>query len=110
MPETAKCIDWCDETQCALIETDHSQYRANYFLDATGRWQWLSRQFGFEYEYFSKKLLCKFGYVRGYHSKYAYAPMMHSDDEGWLWIAKVGIDQYQWTRMNWDGKSPDLNL
>lgn len=76
------------------------EIRADYVIDASGHWHWLSRQLHLPVNYFSKQLIARYGYAQGSCPIRDEAPAIIADKEGWTWTAKIAKDLYQWTRLD----------
>ncbi|MBT9318008.1 NAD(P)/FAD-dependent oxidoreductase [Leptothoe spongobia] len=89
------------------LNTERGAVRARYFLDASGRSQWLLHKLGLHSLKYSPKFRVRYGYVTCPAAVDAFeTPLMHRDPDGWTWIARVRENRCAWVRMRFDGVDP----
>ena len=92
------------------LETEQGPVQARYFLDASGRSQWLLHKLGLGSLHYSPKLRVRYGYVSCPDGPGSFdIPLMHRDPDGWTWMARVRQDRCAWVRMRFDGVDPGRN-
>lgn len=84
------------------ISTNQGALEADFFVDATGRNQFLARKMKINYTSDSPRLIAYYGYVQ---SKLRGTgpfddPLMRWDNKGWTWIARISDDLISWNRLN----------
>lgn len=93
--------------QLAGLDTDRGSVHAHYVIDASGRSQWLRRKLDLHTVKYSPKLLVRYGYVDCLEDSPLFeTPLMHRDEVGWTWLARVRPDRCAWVRMRLDGVDP----
>lgn len=100
----------CDEKKVKGIITDNGTIEAKYIIDASGSWHWLTRQLNIPINFYSKKLIARYGYVSGTCPERDKAPIFASDKNGWYWSANIDKNLYQWTRLNFSNEETHANL
>jgi flavin-dependent dehydrogenase len=114
----AKFFDQCkgltiskDEDRITSIHTYKGEFRANYYIDASGRNSLLNRRLKIGYHYNSPTLIAYYGYVNNKQqgSIYFENPQIIWDDKGWTWIAKVTDDLICWNRLNFSNEKLTQN-
>lgn len=81
------------------IETSTGEFKADYFIDATGKRAWLANNLKIEFEEYSPKRIAYYGYIRNSGFK-PINPKLIWDDEGWTWISQVKENLTAWVRLN----------
>ncbi len=105
-PCAATGVLFGENNRIAGVTTADGQLSARWVIDAAGGGHWLARQLRLAVEKFSPQLIARHGYVRGSYPSRDEAPLIKADATGWTWIARVGPDLYQWTRLVTVGPQP----
>ena len=96
-----------DGAELMGLDTEQGPVHARYFLDASGRSQWLMRKLGLRSLQHSPKFRVRYGYVTCPDEPGSFdIPLMHLGSDGWTWIARVRTDRCAWVRMRFDGVDP----
>ncbi|MEM9089258.1 MAG: tryptophan 7-halogenase [Cyanobacteria bacterium P01_F01_bin.53] len=98
-----------ENNQLTGLSTGRGLVQADYFLDASGQSQWLSRQLGITTTAYSPTMRARFGYVACEAGEHPFdIPLIRSESDGWSWIARVREDRCAWSRMRLgQGKSDE---
>jgi flavin-dependent dehydrogenase len=83
------------------IGTRAGELRARLLIDSTGSDSIIARQLGLKPILRSPQIIAKYGYGCGRASKQFNSPTFFLSDCGWMWIAKVGRERFQWIRASW---------
>jgi flavin-dependent dehydrogenase len=86
------------------VEGERACYPAAVTIDASGRRHWLARQLGLTVQPYSRRLMARYGYVRGRGPRAA--PSLTADPTGWTWLARIGPDLHHWTRLDVAARAP----
>ena len=81
------------------VETSQGAFRSSFVIDAAGNQHWLARQLGLDIDYYSPRLIARYGYVEGECPTRDDAPVIVANQQGWTWTARVCPQLYQWTRL-----------
>lgn len=81
------------------IYTTMGNIKCNFIIDASGSNHWLAKRLKLKIEKYSPTLIAYYGYFRGNYNRHE-LPLIHATDNGWLWIANIDKDLYQWTELN----------
>ena len=92
-----------DKDQVKGITVNNEDLTAHYVLDGSGNWHWLARQLKIPFAKYSKELFVRYGYMTGQSSTIDNLPSIIADSDGWTWIAKIGNNLFQWTRLSLQG-------
>jgi len=84
-----------------LIGTRVGELRARLLIDATGSDSIIAKQLGLKSILRSPQIIAKYGYGCGRASKRFNSPMFFLSECGWMWIAKVGRERFQWITASW---------
>jgi flavin-dependent dehydrogenase len=84
----------------AGVKTSSGYLRAQFVIDAGGGIHWLARRLKLLIERYSPPLFVYYGYVKGECIKKFNVPMIVAQPSGWLWMARVREQIYQWTLLS----------
>jgi flavin-dependent dehydrogenase len=84
-----------------LIGTRVGELRTRLLIDATGSDSIVAKQLGLKPVLHSPQIIAKYGYGSGRTSKRFNSPMFFLSKCGWMWIAKVGREKFQWITASW---------
>jgi hypothetical protein len=69
-------------------------------VDAGGSAHWLARRLNLSIEKYSPPLFVLYGYVKqNLPQQQCREPFLIATDEGWVWLAKIKSNLYQWTKL-----------
>src|SRR5215211_2238198 len=85
------------------INTTMGIIKCNFIIDASGSSHWLAKRLKLNIEKYSPTLIAYYGYFRGNYNRHE-LPLLQATDNGWLWIANIDKDLYQWTELNFTKK------
>lgn len=81
------------------IETAKGKFKADYFIDATGKRAWLANNLKIGFEENSPKRIAYYGYIKNSNFK-PINPKLVWDDKGWTWISQIKENLTAWVRLN----------
>lgn len=90
------------------IYTAMGNVECDFIIDAGGPSHFLAQRLGLKIEEYSPTLIAYYGYFKGNYKKHK-LPLIHATDDGWLWIAKINDNLYQWTELYFT-KKPISNI
>lgn len=85
------------------INTTKGNLKCNFVIDASGSNHWLAKRLGLKIEKYSPTLIAYYGYFKGNYNRYE-LPLIYATDNGWVWIANINTNLYQWTELNFTEK------
>jgi flavin-dependent dehydrogenase len=91
------------------LETAEGTTEARFVVDAAGSGHLLARRLGLPVRRGSPRLVARFGYLKGACPDRDESPAIVADEKGWTWTARVRPNLYHWTRLDLDGRRPDLD-
>lgn len=103
----------CQGDRITGVKVMPDRLTAAYVVDASGRHQWLGRQWPIRWRACSPTLIARYGYCRGNLERAHRAPWLVATDHGWQWIARTDHHQLHWTTLNFHpdnkpaAKAPD---
>lgn len=86
--------------------TGASEIRAAWCIDATGRRQRFAEALALDPVVRSRRLVVRYGWVRGRVPDIDDAPVLAGDADGWTWIARVEAERYAWAHLALRRASP----
>jgi flavin-dependent dehydrogenase len=82
------------------VRTSLGDFESKFLVDAGGGAHWLARRLNLSIEKYSPPLFVLYGYVKqNLSQQQCREPFLIATDEGWMWIAKIKNNLYQWTRL-----------
>jgi flavin-dependent dehydrogenase len=92
------------------VQTTSGPLTARFVIDAAGSGHWLGHKLSLPLRRYSPRLIVRFGYVKGDCAARDEAPALVADEGGWIWIARVRPQLYQWTKLSWLEGPPPKDL
>ncbi|SDG75483.1 Tryptophan halogenase [Dyadobacter soli] len=89
-----------DRNSIASLSTNLGSFKADFFVDATGRSASLAKKLGIGYLVKSKPLFVHYGYVQTGGSDLFDSPQMIWDEAGWTWISQITENLISWNRLS----------
>jgi flavin-dependent dehydrogenase len=80
------------------INSSRGPIRCAWLIDATGGKHWLGRKIAAGVYYASQRLIAHYGYASGRQVSET-LPRLEADNNGWTWVAPIGLSTYAWTRL-----------
>ena len=88
------------------VESANGTVEAKFVVDATGRWQLLSRWLNLRWTQHGPARFAWFGYAKGTPSVSVDVPRLNFGSDAWTWVARVREDLVQWTHLRHDNERP----
>ena len=92
------------------ITTKARKFVARVVVDATGRNNWIARQWGLKRKNFSPLLVARYGYREGDCPDRHDNPLFAIRGNGWEWIARVRPNLYQWVSVAYERPGPNSGV
>lgn len=89
-----------DTTGVVGARYKQGEVRARFVVDAMGDRHWLARQLKTSLLSYSRPLYVRYGYMTGICPNRDDTPLIAADEHGWTWTACIGLQRYQWTRLD----------
>ncbi len=90
----------------AGAETTAGPIRSAFTIDASGSPSWLARRLNLHISRTGRRLIARYGYMRGECRTRDDAPCFEYLPDGWVWTARVRPSLYHWTRLSTTGRHP----
>ena len=76
---------------------------ADFVIDAGGAGHWLAKSLSLTVKRYSIPLYVQYGYAHGKCPIRNQVPLFEATPWGWIWLAKIKHELYQWTILNFHG-------
>lgn len=86
------------------VTTSEGSFKSSFVVDAAGGKHWIAGRLGIDILKFSPRLIAHYGYASG-NARCDRNPSIVADEQGWMWIAQVRLNLYQWTRLSFNAGS-----
>lgn len=86
------------------VKTSEDVISSSFLIDATGSQHWIAKNLDIPMHVYSPALYTYYGYAKGSCNNCDQNPLIRSVDDGWIWIAQINSNLYQWVRLHFTNK------